>query len=84
MAEPAGTVLTSGVTDTDRVTGAGIGVGMADVMDTEEEVGVAVETLCVEVATGTVDVGEATIDDDGAVSNKLLLKINGGGGSITI
>ena len=38
MAEPTGTVLTSGVTDTDRVTGAGDAVGMADrdVMDTDE------------------------------------------------
>ena len=73
MAEPAGTVLTSGETDTDRVTGAGVGVGMADrdvvdievhVSSTEEGDGVDIEALPVEKATGTVNVGEDSFDDD--------------------
>ena len=73
MAEPAGTVLTSGVTDTDRVTGAGVGVGMADrdvvdievhVSSTEEGDGVDIEALHGEKAAGTVDVGEDSSDDD--------------------
>ena len=65
MAEPAGTMLTSGVTDTDRVTGAGVGVSMADryLMNTE------VDVSCTDEGD-RVAVGGTSVDNDVAVGNK--------------
>ena len=65
IAEPMGTVLTSGVTDTDRITGAEVAVGRADrdVINTE------VDVSCTDEGDG-VGIGGTSLDNDVAEGNK--------------